>query len=135
MSILVFFFIMNVEAILTVVLSILSISLGTVGYLHLLNINLDAVSLISMLLSIGFSVDYSAHICYHFYTFSFNKTKKPLPKSIGHSISTSSTESQTVAIVPALIIKTTKIGGHQTCIRSTKSNSFWCTLLMKLAGL
>lgn len=65
---LVFFCIWNVEAIFCVVLSILSISVGTVGYLHLWNVNLDAVSLISMLMSIGFSVDYSAHICYHFYT-------------------------------------------------------------------
>lgn len=68
MSILVFLFIMNIEAIFAVVLSILSISCGTVGYLHLWSVNLDAVSLISMLMSIGFSVDYSAHICYHFYT-------------------------------------------------------------------
>lgn len=62
MSVLVFFFIMDAEAILTVVISILSISCGTVGYLHLWSVNLDAVSLISMLMSIGFSVDYSAHV-------------------------------------------------------------------------
>jgi hypothetical protein len=68
MSILVFFFIMDAEAIFSVVLSILSISCGTVAYLHLWDVNLDAVSLISMLMSIGFSVDYSAHICYHYYT-------------------------------------------------------------------
>ncbi|CAD5209684.1 unnamed protein product [Bursaphelenchus okinawaensis] len=68
MSILVFFFIMDSEAIFSVVLSILSISSGTVGYLYLWSVNLDAVSLISMLMSIGFSVDYSAHVCYHYYT-------------------------------------------------------------------
>lgn len=70
MSILVFICIFNFEAIFCVVLSIISISVGTVGYLHLWDVNLDAVSLISMLMSIGFSVDYSAHICYHFYTHS-----------------------------------------------------------------
>lgn len=68
MSILMFFFINDAEAIFLVVVSILSISCGTVGYLHLWGVNLDAVSLISMLMSIGFSVDYSAHICYHFFT-------------------------------------------------------------------
>lgn len=70
MSILIFICVLNFEAIFCVILSIISISLGTVGYLHLWDVNLDAVSLISMLMSIGFSVDYSAHICYHFYTYS-----------------------------------------------------------------
>lgn len=64
MSVLVFFFVWNFSAIVTVVLSMLSISVGTVGYLHILGVNLDAVSLISMLMSVGFSVDYSAHCCY-----------------------------------------------------------------------
>ena len=59
MSFLGLLFVMNVGAIFSVVLSILSISFGTVGYLHLWGVNLDAVSLISMLMSIGFSVDYS----------------------------------------------------------------------------
>ncbi|KAI6193524.1 Patched domain-containing protein 3 [Aphelenchoides besseyi] len=68
MSILVFFFIMNAEAIFVVIVSIISISCGTVAYLHLWGVNLDAVSLISILMSIGFSVDYSAHVCYHYYT-------------------------------------------------------------------
>uniref|UniRef100_A0A7E4VLW0 SSD domain-containing protein n=1 Tax=Panagrellus redivivus TaxID=6233 RepID=A0A7E4VLW0_PANRE len=70
MSVLVLLFVMDIGAIFSVVLSILSISTGTVGYLHLWGVNLDAVSLISMLMSIGFSVDYSAHICYHYFTMS-----------------------------------------------------------------
>uniref|UniRef100_A0AC34QF86 Patched domain-containing protein 3 n=1 Tax=Panagrolaimus sp. JU765 TaxID=591449 RepID=A0AC34QF86_9BILA len=78
MSALVLIFIMDIGAIFSVVLSILSISCGTVGYLHLWNVNLDAVSLISMLMSIGFSVDYSAHICYHYFTMTYEtKTHKP----------------------------------------------------------
>lgn len=68
MSVLVFLFVLDFGAIVAVVLSILSICIGTVGYLHLWGVHLDAVSLISMLMSIGFSVDYSAHICYHFFT-------------------------------------------------------------------
>ncbi|KHN84295.1 Patched domain-containing protein 3 [Toxocara canis] len=68
MSVLVFLFVLDVGAIISVVLSIISICVGTVGYLHLWDVRLDAVSLISMLMSIGFSVDYSAHICYHFFT-------------------------------------------------------------------
>lgn len=67
MSLLVLVFIMNFEAIISVAVSIVSICLGIVVYLHLWNVNLDAVSLISMLMSIGFSVDYSAHVCYHYF--------------------------------------------------------------------
>ncbi|KAF1765638.1 hypothetical protein GCK72_005591 [Caenorhabditis remanei] len=67
MSLLVLVFVMNFEAIISVVISIVSICLGIVVYLHLWNVNLDAVSLISMLMSIGFSVDYSAHVCYHYF--------------------------------------------------------------------
>uniref|UniRef100_A0A1I8ACH0 SSD domain-containing protein n=1 Tax=Steinernema glaseri TaxID=37863 RepID=A0A1I8ACH0_9BILA len=68
MSCLVFLFVLDINAIVSVVMSIISICSGTVGYLHLWGVHLDAVSLISMLMSIGFSVDYSAHICYHFFT-------------------------------------------------------------------
>lgn len=67
MTILVYLFISDVCAVISVVISILSICLGTLAYLHLWNVRLDAVSLISMLMSVGFSVDYSAHICYHYF--------------------------------------------------------------------
>ncbi|WKX95150.1 hypothetical protein Q1695_011979 [Nippostrongylus brasiliensis] len=67
MSILVLLFVMNWEAIISVGISITSICLGIVAYLHLWNVALDAVSLISILMSVGFSVDYSAHVCYHYF--------------------------------------------------------------------
>uniref|UniRef100_A0A1I7X0Q0 SSD domain-containing protein n=1 Tax=Heterorhabditis bacteriophora TaxID=37862 RepID=A0A1I7X0Q0_HETBA len=67
MSILVLLFVMNFEAIISVVVSIISICLGIIAYLHLWNVHLDAVSLISILMSVGFSVDYSAHVCYHYF--------------------------------------------------------------------
>lgn len=68
MTLLVIVFVTDFGAVISVVLSILSICIGTVGYLHLWGIRIDGISLISMLMSIGFSVDYSAHICYHFFT-------------------------------------------------------------------
>lgn len=66
MSALVYFFITDLRAVLAVVISILSICFGALAYLHLWKVRLDAISLISLLMSIGFSVDYSAHICYHY---------------------------------------------------------------------
>ena len=32
------------------------------------NVNLDGVALINLIMCIGFSVDFSAHICYHYIT-------------------------------------------------------------------
>uniref|UniRef100_A0A0R3S0D2 SSD domain-containing protein n=1 Tax=Elaeophora elaphi TaxID=1147741 RepID=A0A0R3S0D2_9BILA len=73
MSALVYFFITDLYAVVAVVISILSICFGALAYLHLWNVHLDAISLISLLMSIGFSVDYSAHICYHYLTLKDNK--------------------------------------------------------------
>ncbi|CAJ0581633.1 unnamed protein product, partial [Mesorhabditis spiculigera] len=67
MSLLVWVFVMKAEAILSVSISIVSICVGIVGYLHVWGVHLDAVSLISILMSVGFSVDYSAHVCYHYF--------------------------------------------------------------------
>ena len=39
---------------------------GVVGYMTWWNVNLDGVALINLIMCIGFSVDFSAHICYHY---------------------------------------------------------------------
>lgn len=67
-------FLQNIEAICSVILSIFSM-MGIVCYLHIWNVNLDAVSLISILMSIGFSVDYSAHISYHYFAHAAEKSE------------------------------------------------------------
>jgi len=47
-------------------LSILSIGLGVVGYMTLWGVNLDPISLINLIMCVGFSVDFSAHIVYSY---------------------------------------------------------------------
>ena len=47
-----------------IVVCIASIDAGVVGIMTLWGVNLDAVSMISIILCIGFSVDFSAHITY-----------------------------------------------------------------------
>lgn len=59
-----FLFIPNVLCSLWVAFSIVSIELGVVGYMALWNVNLDTISMVNLIMCIGFSVDFTAHICY-----------------------------------------------------------------------
>ncbi|OWR54203.1 Ptc-related protein [Danaus plexippus plexippus] len=59
-----FIFIPNILCSLWVAFSIISIEIGVVGYMALWDINLDSISMINLIMCIGFSVDFTAHICY-----------------------------------------------------------------------
>ncbi len=48
--------------------SIVSIEVGVIGFMSLWGVRLDGVALINLIMCIGFSVDFSAHICYHYMT-------------------------------------------------------------------
>ncbi|CAD6184764.1 unnamed protein product [Caenorhabditis auriculariae] len=49
---------------LWVAVTIASIDIGVLGFMTLWGVNLDAISMITIIMSVGFSVDYSAHITY-----------------------------------------------------------------------
>ncbi|CAH1246080.1 PTCHD3 [Branchiostoma lanceolatum] len=51
-----------------VTLAIASICTGVLGFMTLWAVNLDSVSMINIIMCIGFSVDFSAHIVYSFVT-------------------------------------------------------------------
>ncbi|VDK67758.1 unnamed protein product [Gongylonema pulchrum] len=53
--------------ILSSTLSILSINLGVLGSLTYWDIDLDPISMATILMAIGFSVDFIAHITFHYY--------------------------------------------------------------------
>lgn len=46
--------------------SVISICTGVIGYMAFWDVSLDSVSMINLIMCIGFSVDFSAHISYHF---------------------------------------------------------------------
>ena len=58
----------NFACALWVSFSIVSIEIGVVGYMTWWGVRLDGVALINLIMCIGFSVDFSAHICYHYLT-------------------------------------------------------------------
>ncbi|KAJ8914567.1 hypothetical protein NQ315_010031 [Exocentrus adspersus] len=61
-----FIFIPNMLCSIWVAFSILSIEAGVVGYMALWGVHLDSISMINLIMCIGFSVDFTAHICYAF---------------------------------------------------------------------
>ena len=63
-----FIFIPNPWCSLLVGLAIVSIETGVVGYMALWDVNLDQISMINLIMCIGFSVDFSAHISYAYLT-------------------------------------------------------------------
>lgn len=74
MMIVSFIFIPNFLCSLWVAFSIISIELGVTGYMSLWDVNLDSISMINLIMCIGFSVDFTAHICY---TYMSSKSKHP----------------------------------------------------------
>jgi hypothetical protein len=64
MMVVCFLFIPNILCCIWVALSIISIEAGVAGYMALWDVNLDSISMINLIMCIGFSVDYTAHICY-----------------------------------------------------------------------
>lgn len=85
MMIIALIFIPSVSCALWVAFSICSIEIGVIGYMTLWNVNLDSISMINLIMCIGFSVDYSAHISYA-YLSSEGLTANDKMKSALHSL-------------------------------------------------
>lgn len=64
MMIISFVFIPNILCTIWITFSVISIEVGVVGYMSLWNVNLDSISMINLIMCIGFSIDFTAHICY-----------------------------------------------------------------------
>ncbi|XP_040070232.1 patched domain-containing protein 3 [Ixodes scapularis] len=85
MMVIALIFIPSVSCALWVAFSICSIEIGVIGYMTLWNVNLDSISMINLIMCIGFSVDYSAHISYA-YLSSEGLTANDKMKSALHSL-------------------------------------------------
>lgn len=76
MFIITYFFIQNILCALCVAFCVVSIGVGVAGYMALWDVNLDPISMINLIMCIGFSVDYTAHIC-----IAYMSSKGPRPSN------------------------------------------------------
>uniref|UniRef100_A0A914HRW6 SSD domain-containing protein n=1 Tax=Globodera rostochiensis TaxID=31243 RepID=A0A914HRW6_GLORO len=60
-------FIPHFLSVVAAVFSVFSISCGIFGFLALWGVDLDPLSMAALLMAIGFSVDFTSHISYHYY--------------------------------------------------------------------
>merc|ERR1712141_829887 len=70
--------------IFSLVLALASIGVNVFGFMILWDINLDVVSIISLIMCIGFSVDFCAHICHSY----FHSEENSPAKKVEHSLTT-----------------------------------------------
>ena len=78
MMVVAFLLIPSMSTVIWVTLSVLSICLCIVGFMSLWDVSLDGVSMINLVMCIGFSIDFSAHISYHF---GISQAEDPLEKA------------------------------------------------------
>ena len=66
MAIVILIFIPSKICVVWVIFAVVSVEVGVLGIMAFWNINLDVISMIVLIMGIGFSVDFSAHISYHY---------------------------------------------------------------------
>ncbi|XP_067138905.1 patched domain-containing protein 3-like [Centruroides vittatus] len=75
-------FITNIKIVLPVTIIVFCIIFETIGYMSLWNVKLDMVSLVTLILCVGFSINYPTHISISFFTATDMDQNERLKKSI-----------------------------------------------------
>ncbi|CAD6193405.1 unnamed protein product [Caenorhabditis auriculariae] len=77
-------FIPDLVSILAAFFSLLSVNMGVFGFLSLWGVRIDPVSISTLLMAIGFSVDIGAHISYHIYQEKLPTMRQKIERSLLH---------------------------------------------------
>ncbi|XP_067140760.1 patched domain-containing protein 3-like isoform X1 [Centruroides vittatus] len=81
----IFIFILFVPSITCVVVEticVVSTMIETLGYMNVLGVNLDMVSMLSLILCAGFCINYPTHVCYAYFRSSEDSNKEKLKNSL-----------------------------------------------------
>ncbi|KAJ1371103.1 hypothetical protein KIN20_032983 [Parelaphostrongylus tenuis] len=79
-----FVFIPSMACIITACFSVLSVTLGILGLLSLWGVDLDPISMTALLMAVGFSVDFTSHIAYHFYRSKEQDPARRVEETLSH---------------------------------------------------
>ncbi|XP_067137478.1 patched domain-containing protein 3-like [Centruroides vittatus] len=84
-----FVFIPDIICAICVALTIISIEIGVIGYMSLWNVAIDSISMIVLVMSTGFCVDYASHVSYAYINFRSESTNEKLKNAlytVGHPV-------------------------------------------------
>uniref|UniRef100_A0A915PFZ7 SSD domain-containing protein n=1 Tax=Setaria digitata TaxID=48799 RepID=A0A915PFZ7_9BILA len=87
MAVVCYIFMPDFFAVLIAISSTASICVGVFGALTFWNIDVDPVSMATIIMSIGLSVDFPAHITFHYHRTSLNPKLTSLEERLAHSFS------------------------------------------------
>ena len=74
----------SISTIIWVTLATVSICALVIGYMALWDVALDSISMINLVMSIGFSVDFAAHISYHYVSHKDKDPKAKITAALGY---------------------------------------------------
>uniref|UniRef100_A0A183CVV8 SSD domain-containing protein n=1 Tax=Gongylonema pulchrum TaxID=637853 RepID=A0A183CVV8_9BILA len=85
MAVVCYIFMANIFTALIAVTSITSVCIGVFGFLTLWDVDLDPVSMTTIIMSVGLSVDFPAHITYHYHRTGLNPNLTSAQERLEHS--------------------------------------------------
>uniref|UniRef100_F1KV80 Patched domain-containing protein 3 n=1 Tax=Ascaris suum TaxID=6253 RepID=F1KV80_ASCSU len=86
MAVVCFIFMYNLFTVFIAVASITSICVGVFGFITLWGIDLDPISMATLIMSIGLSVDFPAHITFHYYRTGLDPSFRSIKERMLHSL-------------------------------------------------
>ncbi|KAI6199627.1 SSD domain-containing protein [Aphelenchoides besseyi] len=99
-------------------LSIVSVSFGVLGFMSLLKVKLDATSMISIAMSVGFSVDFAAHVSYAFCSTASDLLPHEQLRSALKSVCWPITQASTAVLLGMITLGTVNSYIVQTCFKT-----------------